>query len=602
EFYTPHYHIGARRVELVGREPVAPFVGGALRSGSFRIRDATLNIDGRPILYWPYIGGPLGATETAIKRARTGFSDEFGLELETDWDLLSVLGLETPAGFDATLSLDYFSERGPAIGADARYQRDDYFGVARTYVLTDNDEDNLGRQRERVGRRDLRGRVLVRHRHYLEDDWELTFELSYLSDRTFLEEFFEPEFDRDKAQETLLYLKKQRDDWAATVHLQWRILDFLTQTERLPDVSYFVIGRPLGERVTLFGAHRIGSVRLRGADQTFRELLLNGRSVSSGTTARVDTRHEATMPLDLGPVRIVPFVSLRGSAWSDTPGGGGVTRFFGVYGLRGSMYLSRVFPDATSDLFDIDGIRHIVKPHITAWMSHTNQDADQLFPFDERVEGVDEIDGVTLGLRQRWQTKRGIGDGRRVVDLVTFAVEAGVFNDAPGTAVTNGFTSFSRPETSLARNFVNSSFIWRMNDRTAIANETNWDLNDGELDILNVSMVVDRPPRLSYLVGYRFINEIDSNLMAFEANYQLNEKHTLAVREQFDLDRGRTLDFTIGLIRRLPRWYAAVSFALDEPEDDFGVSLSIWPEGLPQAALGHTRFTGVTNVTTITRN
>ena len=69
------------------------------------------------------------------------------------------------------------------------------------------------------------------------------------------------------------------------------------------------------------------------------------------------------------------------------------------------------------------------------------------------------------------------------------------------------------------------------------------------------------------------------------------------MREAFDLARGKTLDFTIALIRKFPRWFGAVSFALDEAEDDFGVSLSIWPEGLQGATLGSSRFSGVGHIT-----
>ena len=121
-------------------------------------------------------------------------------------------------------------------------------------------------------------------------------------------------------------------------------------------------------------------------------------------------------------------------------------------------------------------------------------------------------------------------------------------------------------------------------------------MNDGEIDIWDVSLAVERSPRFGYLVGYRFIEESDSNLLGFDMNYRLTEKHTLAVREAFDLARGQTLDFTVALIRRFPRWFGAISFALDEARDDFGVSVSIWPDGLPQAALGSRRFTGMANL------
>ena len=88
-------------------------------------------------------------------------------------------------------------------------------------------------------------------------------------------------------------------------------------------------------------------------------------------------------------------------------------------------------------------------------------------------------------------------------------------------------------------------------------------------------------------------------MLGFDMNYRLTEKYTMAFRELFDLARGETLDFTIAIIRKFPRWFGAVSFELDEAEDDFGISFSIWPEGLPQAALGSRRFTGLANTTSL---
>jgi hypothetical protein len=293
---------------------------------------------------------------------------------------------------------------------------------------------------------------------------------------------------------------------------------------------------------------------------------------------------------------------LRGTAWGDSPDSGGLARGFGTLGIRGSAYLSRVYAENKSSMFDIDGVRHIIKPDFVAWVSESNRDADDLFPFGDTVEGISDADGVAVGLRQRWQTKRGAGQKRRTVDFLTHDLDVAVFNDSDGRAATNGFTSFARPENSITRNYVNSSLIWRVNDRTAVLSEMNYDLNDNEVDILNVSVAVERTPRLSYLVGYRFIDESRSNLLGVDMNYRMNEKHTLAVRELFDLERGQTLDFTVAFIRKFPRWYGALSFELDEAEDDFGVSLVVWPEGLPQAALGSRRFTGLANTTRVMPN
>lgn len=593
EFHTPHYHVGAERVEIF-RRPVSDLAEkpGGIRSGTFSLRHSTLNLGGHPLLYWPYVRGNIDAGETSIRSLRTGFSDDFGVELETDWHLFNVLGFETPSGFSSTLDLDYFTQRGPAIGGQVEYERDTYFGEMRSYFLSDNDKDSLGRDRIAPSKKDTRGRFLVRHRQFLSDDWQVSLELSYISDESFLEEFFETEFDNDKEQETLLYLKKQRDNWAITSLLQGRILDFTTQTERVPDLALFLYGEPIGSGATWYTENRMGIVRYRASEKDFLAFLRKDRLRSSGSVGRIDSRQELGIPLDWGPVRFVPFASIRGTLWDDSPADGGLSRVFGTYGVRGSMYLSRVYPEKKWALFDIDGVRHMIKPDITAWLSHTNVPSSRLFPFDETTESIDEVDGVTMGVRQRWQTKRGHGATRRTVDFFTFDVEAAFFNDARSNAGTNGFASTTRPENSIARNYVNSSLIWRINDRTALLSEVNYDTNDGEVDVLNFSLSVERSPRMNYLLAYRLIEETKSELFGFDLNYQLTEKHTLAVRELFDLDRGRALDFTVALIRQFPHWFGAVSFAFDDAEDDFGVSLSIWPEGLPQAPLESKRFGG----------
>ncbi|HNQ22837.1 MAG TPA: LPS assembly protein LptD [Phycisphaerae bacterium] len=598
EFHTPHYHVGAGRVELVDRtvaEPTGQRTG--IRAGRFRIWDSTFNVNGVPLMYWPYVYGDVDTSETSIRGVRSGYSEEFGLELETKWDLFNLLGLERPSGFDTTLSLDYFTRRGPAAGIDSKYTQDDYFGLLRSYLLWDDGEDSLGRQREDMTYQGTRGRMLWRHRQYFEDDWEVSLELSYISDRNFLEEFFESEFDLEKEQETLLYVKKQTDHWAVTGLAQWRLLDFYTQTEHMPEVTYRWLGDPLADSVTFFSENRAGIVRLRGADQTFFEWWHYGGQESSDSTARADSRQEAEYPVDLGPVRVTPFLSARGTMWDETRADGGTARAFATYGLRGSMYFWRAFGETNSELFDIHGVRHVIKPDATVWMSHTNYDSHELYPITSGVETIDEIDGGMVGIRQRWQTKRGEGDNYRTVDVLTLDVEAAAFNDGPRRLTPIGYASPTRPEESIAHNHVASSSIWRVNDRTALLSEANYNLDENRMDLFNVSVAVERPPRLAYLVGYRYIGAKDSNLLGLGANYMLTEKHSVAVRELFDLDRGRTAEFTVGLIRKLPRWFAAISFELDDAEDDFGVSLSLWPEGMPSAALGSRRFTGLGETT-----
>jgi hypothetical protein len=603
EFHTPHYHVGAEELKITDRRELNPVLPSQTQplAGTIEMKHTTFRLGNVPLLYWPYAKADVSGSESSLRAIRAGYSQNFGAELETRWELFNILGLAKPTGVEGQLLVDYFSERGPAVGATLDYETDNAFGLYRGYVIQDDGRDELnGRSRDIIPDSTTRGRSLLRHRAYLPDDWQLTFELSYLSDKNFLEQYHESEFFNAKDQESLIFVKKQVDNWAFTGLLQYQLMDFEGVTERLPDFAFRLIGEPLGEGATFFSENRAGLVRLRPEDRgLIRNLQLDEPQVGSGTTSRVTSRQELEFPLAIGDFKIVPFASIRGAAWDDSPASGGRQQVFGTYGVRGSMYAWKVDPDVRNVLLDIDGIRHIIKADVVAWGSNTNLDSGTLYEFDENVEGVDEVDGVSFGLRQRWQTKRGAPDRRRTVDLLTFDVELGFFNDAERDEFTNGFVSPTRPENSVSQNYLNTSLIYRMNDTTELVSEMNYDLNDGEVDTLALTYGVERSPRLSYLVGYRYVGEGESNVLAAGVNYRISEKYIVAVREEFDLDRGETAQFDVGVIRKFPRWYVAVTFAVDEIKDDFGVSLSAWPEGLPAATLGTRRFTGLVTSTGI---
>ncbi|MCP4246120.1 MAG: LPS-assembly protein LptD [bacterium] len=615
EFHSPHYHVGAKEMRFTDRTTQSVSgVSAGLRAGTYEMKHTTFNLGGVPLFYWPYARGDFKEGETTIRGIRTGYSSDFGATFETEWHLFNVLAVETPPGFDGTLRLDYYTERGPGAGVDLDYERDDYFGLYRGYYLHDDGRDNLGRFRDETPDRTERGRSTLRHRHYLPDDWEVTLEASYITDRGFLEEYFESEFEQGKDQETLLYVKKQRANWALTGLAQWRILDFVTQTEHLPEIAFHLIAQPIGTWGTLFSENRAGFVRYRPGERELLEyIFLRPREDASGMVARADSRQELEIPFSLGPVRIVPFGAVRGTVWDDSRQAnwndwdepeashrsGGEQRIMGTAGVRSSMYLWRDFPDLHSQLLDINGIRHIIKLDAAAWVAGANVEAHELFPFTPNIEDLDDVSGATFGIRQRWRTRRG-GPGRyRNVDVLTLDLEVGAFDNAQSYETTNGFASYSRPENSISRNYLNAAATYRVNDATALLSEANFDLNDNELDVFNLAVVVERDPRFSFLLAYRFINEIDSSLLAFGANYRISEKHTLAIRESFDLDRGQTQEFAIGFIRKFPRWYVGLSVDLNEADDEFGVSLSAWPEGLRQATLGSRRFTGLARSTGI---
>lgn len=595
EFYTPHYHVGAEQVYIEDRSQLDSHgrPSGEV-AGTYEMRNATLNVEGLPVLWWPYSKGDYNASETLIRSFRVGHDEDFGTQVESRWYLFDLLGLETPKGYDATLRADYFTERGPAVGVDMDYHRPTYFGKWRGYYIHDEGEDRLGPLRDDTPDTDNRGRILWRHHHYLPEDWEATLEVSYISDPTFLEEYEKSEWFEGKDQETVLYLKRAKEVDAITLLANWRLLDFVTQTEHLPEVTYRRLGDTFASPLVLYHESRAGWVRYRPDDRRlFDERRFNNDGLTDATF-RVDARQEAELPIKLPGVSLVPFATLRGSVWENQPlDRGSLWRGFGLYGLRGSSYLARVFDDVESELFDIHRIRHIVQPYFTAWWAHSNALSEIIAPFDQGIETIDDFYGVRVGVRQTWQTKRGLPGKRRTADLLRLNLEAGFFGGNPLTDRANGYVNSIRPEDSRPRNYAAGDLVYRLSDTTSFLYDFNIDLNDGTFDRHDFSIAIERLPRLAYVFGWRFAHEIDSNLIGGGYNYRLTEKHLTAMRFWYDLDSGRLGEITFSYVRQLPRWYVGVTVKVDRVFDDVSIGLSMWPEGIPEWTIGPRKFTGL---------
>lgn len=600
EFHTPHVSIGAKELvfqDITPRDERGDVVG--IQAGTYEAKHTTLNVDGTPLAYWPYSAGSFSEDTQAFKRAKTGYNSEFGALVETEWYLFNLLGLQEPEGYNATLRLDYFSERGPALGIDVDYQQEDYYGLVRSYYIRDDGQDDLGGIRNNLEPdTDNRGRLLFRHRHFLPKGWELTLENGYLSDDNFLESFERNEFENGKPNETLARLLKRHENWQYSVMANWRINEWQTETERLPDNRFSVIGEPLGEYATWYSDNRAGVVRYRYDERRFS----NGQerwdnTGSTGSVMRGDTRQEVQLPLpDVGPLKLTPYAAVRGTAWDDSPsyyGGGGEQRGMIMGGLQGNVIASRVYDDVESDLLDVHRLRHVVKADFNAFGAASNISSERITPFDPGVEDVNDASAVMLGVRQKLQTKRGLPGEQRTVDWITFDLEAGFFSNATEGEDTHGDFINSRPEDSISSSFVRAFFNWQLSDSTAIIYDGVYDVNDGTMGTSNISIAVEREPRLAWFAGYRYIHETDNSLGAFGANYKLSEKHTVAFRETYDLQEGRNFSTQVIYIRKWPRWYTALAFDVDRPLDDIGINLSIWPEGAPNFGLGSKRYTGL---------
>lgn len=598
DFYTPSFAIAARQAHFKNE---TPYDAKGVRVGENRwlthVKDATFNMYGLPVAWTPESKGDFTEGTTPLKRVSFGSHGDMGFGGETEWHLFRLLGLIAPEGVKATLDASWY-ERGPVGGIDVEYDRDRYHGYSKLYGVydTSGDDDFGDKSRKDISAPRERGRFLSRHKQYLPGDWELQFELSYICDRNFMEAYFGDEHFAGKDQETLLYAKKQKDNWAMTALMQYRLNRFQTQAESYPEMAFHLIGQSLADdRLTLFSENRAGIKRLM--------LDSNEPWDNSDVMARLDTRQEVNWPHHLGPLNLVPFAVGRLTYWSDAydagwmgrPEDGETCRQYGMLGVRANMHIWRVYQNARSRVCDIDGLKHIITPEVTAFLGESAHGVGpgDLYPMDPGIEQhIGRKSGVAVTLAQRLQTKRGQGENRRTIDWMRLAV-TGAFFDGDGfdDPPSDGRYFFYRPEHSIARNAINYDYEWNISDSTSFLADGNYDTTRGQMTRYNFGLAVQRDPRLRYYLGIRSIEDLDSTIATFGAAYQINDKYSVSGFLQYDTDydNGEVLGSSFSLIRKFPRFYVGTTVVTDRRTGDLGLYVTVWPEGMPEVRLGSGR-------------
>lgn len=624
EFYMPQVSMTASRMILTDTTGIDMREGKEVNKGSYDgvLYDVRMKYGKTTVFKWPKIRTNFERPDIPIKKLRIGSDSEYGTAVESQWHLSRLLGRKEPDGVDSTLALDYYSKRGVGAGAHIDYEMEDYFGDLVGYVMSDRGEDDLGRTSDRKNLKpdaDIRGRFTFRHRHYLPYDWQATVEMSYLSDKNFLEEFYRNEFYTGKEKETLLFLKRLKDNWSFSMLNKVRINDFETQTEELPTLEFHIKGLSFwNDSLTYYGDNRISRLRPRFDDTSETST----DKEQFGTFAF--SRHEVDLPFTWGTFKMVPFVA--GTYGMDDNVGftrkldGDVasrqtSSWLSEAGIRVSTMYWKEDQFIRSRLWDLNGMRHIIKPHFEAITYHSSEDV-----FDTR-------DMVNVGVSQRWQTRRGPKENLRSLDWMRLDVDATWVSDdednSIGLAKTYGPAKFIWNDPSIpvfnrrddinygmVRDSVNADYIWRLSDTTTILGDANYDIQSGVLQQLNAGVVRYVYPNLSYYVGSRYlrpvlvsvptdnISEKGSHSFVTALTYVLNPRYTATFSQEYNFDYGQNVRTDLTILRHYHRMYYGLTMSVDESRDRNSIVLNIWPEGVKELALGSRKYVGLTGMTT----
>jgi len=541
-----------------------------------------------PLWFWPEFRIGLDRTRTALRRLRLSTNSRNGFTVLTQWNLYD-LGVPENDWSQLRLLADLYSNRGAGVGTRFEYNRVDrlgeYHGELFGYYVYDTGADAT--QEEPEDKRKNRGRIKWVHRHKLPEvhPWlantTMDVELSYISDSGFLLEFFEEEAKEEKEQETYIYLKRREELWALTFLARMRVNDWQLQTERLPEVAFFIPGYSfLGDLVTFTTTTEAAYLRLKEPSV----------ASSAGTTfpypfrredaGRFFTMNQLRLPFSWGPFNLDAIAGLGGAVYdydSDNSAiaDSGPSRFIGLLGLRASTRFWRIY-DAYNKLFDVNRLRHIIVPDVDFQYFYGAGRKRRFFPQFDEVDDIYDFARIAFGVKQRLQTKRGLrgpGGRRKSIDWMVLDLEVPVYPDADrdneGDTVGN----------------LEWDYLWRVSDTTQMLSDGEWNFADGRLDLASIGMSVDFSPRLTWFLGTRYIRDVDSAVFTFSADYKISERWFIQWLEQFDFDQDKGLEHRFRFRRRLKEWFVTVEFEVDESRSETSVSLLFTPVGMEHIRL-----------------
>jgi len=585
-----------------------------------------------PVFYWPVLAANLEDPTFFIRGVQIKNDQVYGTQVLTNWDAYELLGIgNRPEGTDWQVSLDYLGDRGFGHGTNFSYDRDRLFGVPGPtsgvidyWGILDHGSDVLGRDRRGIpADKDYRFRLFAKHRQYLPYDMRLTGELGWISDRNFLEQYYEREWDTLKDQTTGLELKRTQENRSWSVTADARLNEFFTQTEWLPRADHFWLGQSLLNDTFTWYEHTsvgYGWFRQTTVDTTDPAFRLLPWEQGHRQGERLVSRQEIDWPLQLGPVKVVPYLLGELGHWGEDINGNDLQRAYAQAGMRASMPMWRANAMIENRLFNVHGLAHKVVFDAELSFTDANADLEQLplydpldddsieafrrrlaintfgaspVPgrFDSRyyavrtglagwvtapsAEVVDNQAALRMGVRQRWQTKRGMPGRRKIVDWVVLDTNA------------TWFPNETRDNFGKALGLLDYDFRWHVGDRLTLLSDGIFDFfRDGQ-QVLTVGGFLSRPPRGRLYLGLRILEgPIDSRILSLSYDYLMSPKWISTFGTTYDLGDEGNLGQRFSITRIGESLLISAGFMVDPARDNVGVRFAIEPRFLPESRLG----------------
>lgn len=641
---TPLYDVATGR-RAIDRKTGKP----ATREERYVVaEDNLVSVGSVPVFYWPWMAMDIKERAFYLRNVKLGSDSIFGTQVRTIWNPYQLFGLSEwrPEGTEWDLELDYLSDRGFGHGTTFVYNRDSLWnwdtravGAFTFYGISDKGLDNLG-----LGRRSVpfphnyRYRALWKHRQELGslgclgDGWLLTAQAGTSSDRNFIPQYFEKEWQTNSNPETRFELKNTYNNQALGITGAIRTDDFYTQTNWLPRLDHYWLGEPLfGSNLIWYEHTRLGYGQFKTTDipyadedkALFRyldwELAPDSTSnspYSPGTrTLSADglvfsTRHELDAPFQLGPVKATPYALGEYGFWSQGVSDSDVGRLYGRLGLRLNLPVWKVDSNVESRTWYLNGLAHKMNFVVDASVSDADQNYDDLVLYDQiddwqiqefrRRYSVTTFDGsIPLRFDERYYAIRQgllagnvtspspeLADDLQLVRLgwnnrwQTKRGPAGNRRVVDWIKFDAGLNLYPNDEENFGEipGLLDYDASWLVGERFAVLSSGLYDVWGTGQKITRVGFQRRRPGLSSVYLGVdRLYGPIDSTYLNFAVAYRTSEKWGIGFNASYDLSEGHNIGQNLTVSRVGESFVVTVEATRNESQDNWGLNLQIEP-------------------------
>lgn len=542
----PHYKIIAKQMQILVDDKIIA-------------KHVFFYVGKVPVLYIPYYVLPIKQSRNVIDVV-PGYKDNWG------YYLLGNYRYYIGEKLRGDIRLDYRTKRGLGYGVDAHYDADELGkGMIRYYYTYEN--GGLAIAPPKGEKEKSRYRFEYRHKIDLPENTTGIVELNKVSDSGIVKDYFDIEVDDGWTPENYITIITNKENYSTNITMDFRLNDFLTKVERLPEISLDVYNQSLwGTRF-----YYTNQLKLTNFQKTYAKDLNRG----ADKNVRFDTYNKFSYVTKLfGFLNTTPYFGMRYTYYDkNISGKRNDFRQIYEYGVNIETKFFRTF-NMENEEYNIHKLRHVIIPRIDyIYRQEPSVAKENIMQFDA-IDAIDYSNIIAFELENKLQTKRRRRNGTyESVDIIRLIIGTNyTFYSKEDTLNNEGRGKFGD---------VNFNLELRPFDWLFAKSDITFDFSQENVNSPVKYAVSDLICNFGkdWNIGIGHIYENDggdpASQFTFQTTYKLNDEWSFRIYERFDVDENKWQEQEYTVYKDLHCWLGEFSLNIQE-KDSGNTEYALW--------------------------